>query len=151
MVLESACHWLVVALSPDWHERATIDSKAISGRIGEIVFKSKAGFGVAKILLVEHDFNVTDIEQLVWAFASRAHPSHGEIYFRNEAQNALPVSLDADEKFSFHTTKVIYNCLLADRYPTAERPERSDLEHGWPSDIRQRVLEQWNAYGYDLP
>jgi len=151
MVLESACHWLLVALSPDWHERAAIDSKTISGRVGETVFKSKAGFGVAKILLVEHDFNVTDIEQVVWAFASRVHPSHGEIYFRNEAQNALPVFLDPDEKFSFHTTKVIYNCLLADRYPAGERPQRSDLEHGWPSDIRQRVLEKWTAYGYDLP
>ncbi|MBX6329766.1 MAG: hypothetical protein IRY89_14450 [Pseudolabrys sp.] len=84
----------------------------------------------------------------VWAFASRAHPSHGEIYFNNEAQNILPVFLDPNEKFAFRVTKVIHNCLMADRFPPSERPVRSDLEHGWPAHIRQRVFEQWSSYGY---
>jgi 4-hydroxy-3-polyprenylbenzoate decarboxylase len=148
MVLESACHWLIVAAAPDWHERTGVDSKTLAGRIGNVVFQSKAGFGIAKILLVEHDFDVTDVAQVVWAFASRAHPSHGEIYFNNEAQNILPVFLDPNEKFAFRVTKVIYNCLLADRYPVVERPLRSDLEHGWPAAIRDRVLAYWSAYGY---
>ena len=105
---------------------------------------------MAKILLLEHDFDVTDVAQVVWAFASRAHPAHGEIYFKNEAQNILPVFLDPNEKFSFRVTKVIHNCLLADRYPDEKRPLRSDLEHGWPDQIRSRVLENWNAYGYGV-
>jgi 4-hydroxy-3-polyprenylbenzoate decarboxylase len=125
-----------------------VDSKTFAGRIGEVVFKSKAGFGAAKILLLEHDFDVTDVAQVVWAFASRAHPPHGEIYFENEAQNILPVFLDSDEKFSFHKTKVIHNCLLADRYPPSERPQRSDLEHGWPHEVKEKVLREWSAYGY---
>lgn len=148
MVLESACQWLLVAATPDWHERTGLDSKAFAQRIGDLIFASKAGFGVAKILLLEDDIDVTDVAQVVWAFASRAHPSHGEIYFKNEAQNILPIFLDPNEKFAFQVTKVIYNCLLADRFPATDRPKRSDLEHGWPTDIRERVLERWREYGY---
>ena len=148
MVLESACHWLVVAAAPDWHERTALDSRSFGTCIGEILFASKAGFGVAKVLLVEDDFDITDVEQVVWAFASRAHPAHGEIYFNQEAQNALPVFLDANEKFAYKTTKVIYNALLADRFPPGKRPQRSDLKHGWPAGIRRRVLANWQAYGY---
>ncbi len=148
MVLESACHWLVIAAAPDWHDRLNLNSPEFANRIGEIVFHSKPGFGVAKILLIEHDIDITDAAQIVWAFASRAHPSHGEIYFKNEAQNILPVFLDANEKFSFRVTKVIYNCLMADRFPRAERPVRSDLEHGWPAEIRRRVVDQWHSYGF---
>lgn len=148
MVLESACHWLVVAAESNWHERLKVDSPEFANRIGEIVFHSKPGFGVAKILLIENDIDITDAAQVVWAFASRAHPSHGEIYFKNEAQNILPVFLDPNEKFSFRVTKVIYNCLLADRFAPEQRPVRSDLEHGWPADVRRRVLEGWHAYGY---
>jgi 4-hydroxy-3-polyprenylbenzoate decarboxylase len=85
---------------------------------------------------------------VVWAFASRAHPSHGEIYFKDEAQNILPVFLDPNEKFGFRVTKVIHNCLLADRYPASERPRRSDLEYGWPPRIKEQVLERWQSYGY---
>ena len=77
----------------------------------------------------------------MWAFASRAHPAQGEIYFNNEGQNILPVFLDPNEKFSFRVTKVIHNCLVADRHPPAERPKRSDLEHGWPTEIREGVLK----------
>jgi 4-hydroxy-3-polyprenylbenzoate decarboxylase len=148
MVLESACHWLVIAAHPDWHERTRMSSHDFGQRIGEVVFASKAGFGIAKILLVEDDFDITDVEQVVWAFASRAHPSHGEIYFNQEAQNALPVFLDSNEKFTYKTTKVIYNALLADRFPPDRRPRRSDLENGWPAAVRDRVIANWSAYGY---
>jgi UbiD family decarboxylase len=148
MVLESACHWLVVAASHDWHERTRLDSRAFGQRIGDIVFASKAGFGVAKMLLVEDDIDITDVDQVVWAFASRAHPSHGEIYFNEEAQNALPVFLDSNEKFTYRTTKVIHNALLADRFPADRRPKRSDLKHGWPTAVSQHVVENWHTYGY---
>lgn len=148
MVLESACHWLVVAATPDWHERTGFDSRTFGQRMGDLIFASKAGFGVAKILLVEDDIDIADVEQVVWAFASRAHPSHGEIYFNEEAQNALPVFLDANEKFAYRTTKVIYNALLADRFPSERRPKRSDLEHGWPAPVARHVIENWRAYGY---
>lgn len=148
MVLESACHWLVVAAAPDWHERTGLDSKAFAERIGRTIFASKAGFGVAKILMVENDIDVSNVDEVVWAFASRAHPAHGEVYFKDEAQNALPVFLDPDEKHTFRTVKVIHNCLLADRFPPAERPKRSDLRNGWPAEVREHVLAHWNDYGY---
>lgn len=112
------------------------------------MFRSKAGFGVAKILMVENDIDVANVDEVVWAFASRAHPAHGEIYFRDEAQNALPVFLDPDEKHSFRTVKVIHNALLADRFAPPERPKRSDLVNGWPQAVREQVLRNWNAYGY---
>jgi UbiD family decarboxylase len=148
MVLESACHWLVIAAALDWHERTGLGSKAFAERIGAAVFDAKAGFGVAKILMVENDIDVANVDEVVWAFASRSHPSHGEIYFENRAQNALPVFLDPDEKHTFKTVKVIHNALLADRFAPGDRPKRSDLVNGWPAEVREHVLRSWGAYGY---
>jgi UbiD family decarboxylase len=148
MVLESACHWLLVALSPDWHEKTGLPSQEIAKKIGDTLFPTKTGFGVPKVILVEDDFDFTDVGQVVWAFASRAHPHHGEIYFEGQAQNNLPVFLDPNEKFTYHATKVIHNCLLADRFPVGERPVSADLEHGWPPEVRNRVLQNWRGYGY---
>jgi 4-hydroxy-3-polyprenylbenzoate decarboxylase len=148
MVLESACHWMLVAVSPDWHEKMPVASKDLAQKIGEVLFPTKTGFGIPKVILVEDDFDFTDVGQVVWAFASRAHPQHGEVYFEGLPQNNLPVFLDPNEKFTYHASKVIYNCLLADRFPTEERAVAADLAHGWPEDIRQRVLKNWNAYGY---
>ncbi len=148
MVLESACHWMLIAVTPDWHEWTGLASQELARKVGEVIFPTKTGFGIPKILLVEDDFDFTDVGQVVWAFGSRAHPHHGEIYFEGEAQNNLPVFLDPEEKFSYHATKVVHNCLLADRFPPAARPVAADLAHSWPDHIRERVLRNWAAYGF---
>jgi UbiD family decarboxylase len=148
MVLESANHWMVIAAEPDWHEKTKLESKEFALQLGVAIFKSKAGFGVAKIILIENDIDVTNPEEVVWAFASRAHPAHGEIYLENEAQNILPVFLETNERANFKITKVIHNCLLADRFPVEKRPQRSDFKNSWPAAIRDKVLKNWNEYGY---
>ena len=147
-VLEAACHLMVIALKPDWYETTGLKAPEIARRIGAIIFASKAGFGIPKLMVVEDDFDVTDPAEVLWAFASRAHPSEGEVYFPDAPQNALPVFLGRAEKAAFKTTKVVHNALLADRFPASERPVRSDLIHGWPGAVRDRVLERWHAYGY---
>jgi 4-hydroxy-3-polyprenylbenzoate decarboxylase len=148
MVLESACHWMLIAVHPDWHEKTGLASKDLAKKVGDIIFPSKTGFGIPKILLVEDDFDFTDVAQVVWAFASRAHPHEGEVYFEHRPQNNLPVFLLPDEKFSYHTTKVVHNCLVADRFSKEDRPVAADLAHGWPPDIQRRVLDGWRSYGY---
>jgi 4-hydroxy-3-polyprenylbenzoate decarboxylase len=148
MVLESACHWMLVAVAPDWNERTGLASADLARRIGETLFPTKTGFGIPKVLLVEDDFDFTDVGKVVWAFASRAHPHHGMVEFPGMAQNNLPVFLDPEEKFSYHATKTIHNCLLADRFAADERPVAADLENGWPRDIVDRVKTNWRAYGF---
>ena len=148
MVLESANHWMLIAVAPNWHERTGLASPELAERIGNTIFKTKTGFGIPKILLVEDDFDFTDVGKTVWAFASRAHPHHGEIEFANFAQNILPVFLDPSEQSSYRATKVIHNCLLADRFAIKDRPVVADLVHGWPAELAARVVADWHRYGY---
>lgn len=147
---ESAMHWLIVSVRADWPESYGGHSGELAARIGEVVFAGKAGFGVPKVLLVEDDVDITDVNEVVWAFATRAHPEHGELHFSNEpSQTAGEVYLDEAEKHSYKAGKVIYNCLLADRFPVEQRPVKGSLQNGWPLAVQQRVLERWTAvYGY---
>src|SRR5579884_1079544 len=86
MVLESACHWMLIALAADWYERTGLPSRDVAKKVGETMFPTKTGFGIPKVILVEDDFDFTDVGQVVWAFASRAHPHHGEVYFEGLPQ-----------------------------------------------------------------
>jgi UbiD family decarboxylase len=145
---ESALHWLIVAIPPSWHDTLGIDSGELAKRIGEIVFAGKAGFGVPKVLLVEDDIDITDVREVVWAFATRAHPTHGEIHFPHRPTAALSVYLDEQEMHSYQAGKVIHNCLLADRFAGSPRPVKGSFDNGWPAEVRQRVLANWHHYGY---
>ncbi|TVT48125.1 UbiD family decarboxylase [Amycolatopsis rhizosphaerae] len=148
-VLESANHWWVVSLDTDWHERTGLSSEEMARRVGEVVFGAgKLAFGVPKLLLVENDIDISDPRQVIWAFASRAHPEFGEVHFANEPQNILPIYLDAHERLTYHASKVVHNCLLADRFGPGERPVASDFAHSWSAELQRRVIENWQAYGY---
>jgi UbiD family decarboxylase len=145
---ESAMHWLIVAVRADWPEIVNASSGELTRRIGEVTFSGKAGFGTPKVLVVEDDIDITDVNEIVWAFATRGHPEHGEVRFPAEPTAALSVYLDEAERHSYKASKVVYNCLLADRFTREDRPVKGSLEHGWPPDIRQRILDNWHAYGY---
>ena len=145
---ESALHWLIVSVGQDWYETLGIHAGELAQRIGDIVFAGKAGFGVPKILLVEDDIDITDVNEVVWAFATRTHPEHGEVHFPARLTVALSVYLDAEEQHSYRAGKVIYSCLLADRFEKESRPIKGSFENGWPADVRERVLANWQSYGY---
>ncbi|HEX5555079.1 MAG TPA: hypothetical protein VFX43_17695 [Chitinophagaceae bacterium] len=145
---ESANHRLIIAVKSNWYEHLEIHSKDLAQKIGGVVFKGKPGFGVPKILWVEDDIDITDVNQVVWAFSTRAHPTHGEIYFPDEPNAILFVYLDETERETYKATKVIHNCLLADRFTKDEMPAKGSFENGWPADIQQKVLQQWKQYGY---
>lgn len=145
---ESALHWLIVAARSDWHERLGVDSAVFARRIADVIFQGKPGFGVPKILLVEDDVDITNVDEVVWAFSTRAHPAHGEIYFPDQANVALYVYLDEKEKRTYRGTKVIHNCLLADCCSNGARPRKGSFENGWPAELQQKVLTSWKRYGY---
>lgn len=148
-VLESACHWWVVAVEPDWPERTGLTSTQLARRVGEIVFGGgKLSPGVPKLLLVENDIDIADPHQVIWAFATRAHPERGQVYLADQPQTWFPVYLDDREKDTFRATKVVHDCLLADRHTGDERLVAADFARGWPADLRAHVLANWSAYGY---
>ncbi|MEV0480208.1 UbiD family decarboxylase [Streptomyces sp. NPDC050508] len=145
---ESAMHWLIVAVRSDWHETMPVGSAELARRVGEVAFEGKAGYGAPKILLVEDDIDITDINEVVWAFATRTHPEHGEVHFPAEPHVQLSVYLSEAEAHSYRAGKVLYNCLLADLFDEKDRPVKGSFENGWPKEIQQRVLDKWQAYGY---
>ena len=145
---ESAMHWLIVSVRSDWHETTAVASAELARKIGEVVFTGKAGFGVPKVLLVEDDVDITNVDDVVWAFATRAHPEHGEVHFPAEPHVQLSVYLSEAEAHSYRAGKVLYNCLLADLFENKDRPVKGSFEHGWPVEIQKRVLSRWEEYGY---
>ena len=97
---------------------------------------------------VNDDIDVTNLREVVWAFATRNYPgAAGEVVFASEATNPLVAFLRNAEKSSMHTTKVVYNCLPPDEWGDA-LPERSSFAGAYPPDLQRRVLDNWAAYGF---
>jgi 3-octaprenyl-4-hydroxybenzoate carboxy-lyase len=80
---------------------------------------------------------------------TRSHPERGEFHFPHKVSDQLAVYLSPEESHTFTAGKVVYNCLLADLYPDGGRPIKGSFDNGWPREIRQRVIDSWQTYGYN--
>ncbi|MFJ9363811.1 UbiD family decarboxylase [Nocardia sp. NPDC101769] len=147
---EAAVHWLTLAVRQDWHETTGLGSHELVDQIAKIIFTGKPSVNAPKILVVEDDVDITNVDEVVWAFATRSHPDveRGEFHYPAAVSDQLAVYLSPEEAHSFMAGKVIYNCLLADHFPQGRRPIKGSFENGWPAEIQQRVLDRWQEYGY---
>ncbi len=149
MLMESANHIWVITVPQDWRQRTGFNSTQLIEKIGHLVFEgSKAGFGIPKIWLMEDDVDAANTNEVLWAFASRCHAGSGEVLFGKEAYNNLPVFLTSKEKLEYLTTKAIYNCLSHDDWTPETTPLRTSFQTNWPREIQERVLHNWETYGY---
>lgn len=146
---ESANHWYVIAADRDWRKKLPgMTGEQFCRKVGEILFASKAGAGTPKYIMVNGDIDITNIKEVVWAFATRNHAGPlGEVVFNNEATQPLVAYLGGDEKMSMKTTKVVYNALDPEHL-NGIMPVRSAFNYAYPKSIREKVLASWNAYGY---
>jgi UbiD family decarboxylase len=74
--------WVVVTVPRDWRARSGAQSaEAFCRRVGEVVFATKAGIALPKIIVHLEDIDPTDLRELVWSFAARCHPTIGNVTF----------------------------------------------------------------------
>lgn len=149
---ETANHWYALAVERDWRKRRPgVGAQEFCRQIGEALLGSKAGMGTPKYLVVNDDVDLTDLREVVWAFATRNYPgSRGEIVFNEQSTNPLVAFLSSAEKMSAHTTKVVYNCLPPDEWGN-KLPVRSSFAHAYPPELQARVLRDWTSYGFTEP
>jgi UbiD family decarboxylase len=119
---QSAAHWLVVTVPRSSYARGT--GEKLVARLGEIVFRSRSGSFIPKVILMDDDVDPTDLDELVWAFATRNHPTQGQFLFPDQKVLPLVAFLSAAERNAARGAKVIYNCLSPeDCPPTRPRGE----------------------------
>jgi 4-hydroxy-3-polyprenylbenzoate decarboxylase len=137
--LPSAFHWMVVTVPLAWPGVAgSPDSTDLTRRIAEVVFHSRIGPFLPKVFVLDDDVDPTDTDELVWAIATRTHPSRGHAHFDAEPIIPLMMCYSDEERRSHSAAKTAYNCLLSE--PGPNRPRRLGFKHNYPPEIQQAVL-----------
>ena len=133
-----------------WRRELDCTAAELAHKIGGVLFGAKFGPQIPKILVVNDDVDPTNLQELVWAFATRCHPGSGEVYFNSESTSPLVAFLTSAEKYAENSTKVVYNCLPPDDWGE-NLPKRSSFAGSFPQELQQKVLTNWKAYGFSRP
>jgi UbiD family decarboxylase len=143
---QSAAHWLVVTVPASAYAGGR--SEELAQRLGEIVFRSRSGSFIPKVILIGDDIDPTNLDELVWAFATRNHPVTGQAHYPDQKMLPLVAFLNAAERKAARGPKVIYNCLPTEERPADQAPRRSSFRFLWPKAIQEKVVANWTRYGY---
>jgi 4-hydroxy-3-polyprenylbenzoate decarboxylase len=146
---ESAAHWMVVTVDRGYREKWT--AAELVPALGKALFSTRSGSFVPKVILLEDDIDATNLDEVVWAYATRCHPVKGQFLFPNQAVLPLVAYLEPDEREQARATKVVYNCLPPYDQPVEQQPRRSSFRYLWPRAIQEKVLQNWGRYGYSEP
>jgi len=59
--------------------------------------------------------------------------------------------LNREEKVQGIGARVLFDATFPYHWPAEDTPAVIDFQHGWPEEIREKVLAKWEEYGLGPP
>ncbi|KAM0251718.1 hypothetical protein ACHAQJ_008039 [Trichoderma viride] len=95
-------------------------SKAFSETVGNLIFRSKPGFTIHRLILVGEDIDVYDDKDVMWAFTTRCRPGTDEVFFDDVLGFLLIPYMGHGNADPFKGGKVVSDALLPVEYTTGK-------------------------------
>ena len=103
---------------------------------------------VSKVIVVNKDTDVFDMNQVIHAFATKCHPGRGIILEHYEGRgNALTPCYSADERRRLKGTSAVFDATWPEEWEEETIPVKSSFETTYPDSLRAKVLDNWRSYG----
>ncbi|QFR92036.1 UbiD family decarboxylase domain-containing protein [Streptomyces tsukubensis] len=145
---EAATCWIAVPVDIGRLARTRLSERELADAVADVLFGSHTGWLVPKVLLVANDIDVTDIDQVVWAMATRYHPGTGECVCPRAPGIPMVPYLSPDEVRDGRGGKSVMSCLLPEQFEDTTRGITASFQHSFPDALRQRVIDNWAGYGF---
>jgi 4-hydroxy-3-polyprenylbenzoate decarboxylase len=143
----TACHWWVVTVPIDYRKMMNCTKEDLCRQIGRLMLEAKLGPQIPKVVVIHDDIDPTNLQELVWGFATRCRPGEGEVILHHTPIYPLIAFTTKSEKVTHDGTKSVYNCLGPEDWGN-KLPERSSFRFAYPDDLQKMVLSNWKSYGF---
>ncbi|MFE9488931.1 UbiD family decarboxylase [Streptomyces sp. NPDC006641] len=145
---EAATCWIVVSVDIERLARSGMGERELAGAVADVLFGSHTGWLVPKVLLVADDIDITDIDQVVWAMATRHHPGTGAYSYPQAPGIPMVPYLTPEEVRTGRGGKSVVSCLLPEQFEGVTKGVAASFRHSFPDHVRRRIEENRTAYGF---
>ncbi|KAF3805990.1 UbiD-like decarboxylase [Colletotrichum gloeosporioides] len=146
---ESHCLWFVLQVNWSKLRALRTNMKDFCEKVGRTVFSTKPGFYIPKIYLVGEDIDPTNLNELIWAEATRCQPGTNEFFFDAYGNIPLIPYVSHGIKDRKNHVKVVRCCM----FPAEFMDSNLSWKHGsfrgsYSQDIQDKVNDSWSGYGF---
>ena len=144
---ESQVIWSVVQVSRSELAKRQTTATQFCNDIGNLVFRHKCGMQIHRLLIVGDDIDPFNINDVLWAYATRCRPRIDEFYFEDVPAYPLVPYMSHGVSTKLTGGKVVGNCLLPGEYHGEQGWVTCDFENGYPEGVKEKVLSRWAEFG----
>jgi 3-polyprenyl-4-hydroxybenzoate decarboxylase len=137
-----------VSIDLEQLRQKSISEKELVDEVSRVLFGSHPGWEVPRVLLVANDIDITDIDQVVWALATRYRPGQGEYLFLDAPGIPLVPYLTEEEKRTGRGGKSVVSCLQPSQLAGVTTGQAANFENSFPNDVKSQVLSNWSKFGF---
>lgn len=147
---ESHCLWFVLQVDRSKLKDWKTEMRDFCVQLGHLVFGSKPGWYIPKLYVVGDDVDPTDLNEVIWAEATRCQPGVNEFFFDQYGNIPLiPYVTHGIRPTTGYHQKVVRCCMFPCEF-------EDDVLHwnvgsfrgSFPEDIQKKVNENWGVYGF---
>ncbi|GAB1736914.1 hypothetical protein NU219Hw_g284t1 [Hortaea werneckii] len=134
-----------VALRVDIAKLKAMDTtpEAFRKTIGDLVFATKAGLTIHRLLLVGPDIDVYNWSDLSYAFSTRCRPGTDETFFQDVPGLALIPYMSHGNGPRIKGGKVVSDALMPVEYSGKQDWQQASFKHSYPQAIQDDVNRRW--------
>lgn len=145
---ETQVTWVALKIDTEKLRAMKTNSKEFSKKIGDLVFKHKAGLTIHRLVLVGEDIDVFDFKDVIWAFCTRCRPKDDEVFFDDVTAFPL-IPYNGHGSFdSWVGGKVVSDALLPVEYTTGANWQAADFKNSYPEEVKAKVNNEWEVMGF---
>ncbi|KAK3308620.1 3-octaprenyl-4-hydroxybenzoate carboxy-lyase-domain-containing protein [Chaetomium strumarium] len=147
---ESQATWVALRVDTAAMRRmGYTDPAAFRRTVGDLVYTSKVGYTIHRLILVGDDIDVYYSADVMWAFVTRCRPGDDETFF--DDVRAFPL-IPYNSK-SWHSParggKVVSGALLKSEFTTGKNWEAASFKESYPQEVKNKVRAEWEAMGFE--
>ncbi|KAL7911442.1 UbiD decarboxylyase family [Trichoderma velutinum] len=109
--------------------------KVFQKRVGDAIFRDKAGYTIHRLVLVGDDIDVYNGKEVLWAFCTRCRPHLDETIFEDVRGFPLIPYMSHGNGPPTRGGKVVSDALLSVEYTTGRDWEAADFQNSYPEYI----------------
>jgi 4-hydroxy-3-polyprenylbenzoate decarboxylase len=116
--------------------------------LASAIWSCQTGVRRPFIFAVGEDVDVTNLEEVFWCLTTRIHPGRNITIENGTPSNAAMPFLNPEERKEYSTaSRVLFDATFPFEWSEEETPIIIDLEHAWPAEVRDKVLDNWKEFG----
>ncbi len=140
MLPESTHHLVVVGVKHAY--------SGIARQIANLAFGSKLGPWFHMLVVVDDKTDIYNKDEIIHALSTKCHPIRGIHKYENDVGTPLNPYASPEERKMGVGAKVLFDCLFPMDWPTSDLPVKVAFATNYPKDIQEKVLNNWENYGY---